>query len=86
MADYHLRVKPGTDAWCISAMIATIIQEGLQNDDFIKNHTEGYAQVKPISKISLFRNMQKFARSMKTSFARPRGVLQRRRQPPSLKT
>lgn len=46
MADYHLRVKPGTDAWCISAMIATIIQEGLQNDDFIEHHTDGYNEIK----------------------------------------
>jgi len=46
MADYHLRLKPGTDAWCLSAMIATIVQEDLFDKDFIGNHVEGFAEIK----------------------------------------
>lgn len=42
LADTHLAVKPGSDAWCLSAMIATIIQEGLEDNDFIEQHTEGF--------------------------------------------
>lgn len=46
MADYHLRVKPGTDAWALSAMVATVIQEGLYNKAFIENHTKGFDEIK----------------------------------------
>ena len=46
MADYHLRLKPGTDAWCLSAMIATIIQEGLYDKDFITSHVDGFEPIK----------------------------------------
>ncbi len=45
-ADYHLRVKPGTDAWCISAMIAVIIQEGLEDSAFIEEHTVGFDSIR----------------------------------------
>ena len=29
LADFHLRVRPGTDAWCLAAMGAVLVQEGL---------------------------------------------------------
>jgi anaerobic selenocysteine-containing dehydrogenase len=41
MADIHLQVKPGTDAWCIAALGATLVQEDLVDHDFIDNHTTG---------------------------------------------
>ncbi|MEL7030190.1 MAG: molybdopterin-dependent oxidoreductase, partial [Pseudomonadota bacterium] len=46
MADVHLRLKPGTDAWCISAMIATVLQEGLADTAFIANHTTGFEEIR----------------------------------------
>lgn len=45
MADYHLAVKPGTDAWCLSAMIAVIVQEGLTAHDWLAEHATGLAPV-----------------------------------------
>lgn len=45
MADYHLAVKPGTDAWCLSAMAATLVQENLVPLDWHTEHTTGYEQV-----------------------------------------
>lgn len=45
MADYHLAVKPGTDAWCLSAMIAVIVQEGLIASDWLTEHATGLAPV-----------------------------------------
>ena len=36
MADFHLRVKPGTDAWCLAALAGTIVQEGLLDEDFLR--------------------------------------------------
>ena len=47
MADFHLRVKPGTDAWCLSAMIATIVQENLTDVAFIAAHTRGFEAIRP---------------------------------------
>ncbi len=45
MADYHLAVKPGTDAWCLCAMIAVIVQEGLIASDWLAEHATGLAPV-----------------------------------------
>ena len=41
MADFHLRVRPGTDAWCIAALAATLVQEDLMDDDFLADHVKG---------------------------------------------
>lgn len=47
MADYHLQVRPGTDAWCLAALAAILVQEGLVAKDWIAAHTTGYEQVEP---------------------------------------
>lgn len=46
ISDFHLQVKPGTDAWALSAMIAIIIQEDLIDEEFITNHTEGFEEIR----------------------------------------
>ncbi|MFV1872603.1 MAG: molybdopterin-dependent oxidoreductase [Oleiphilus sp.] len=46
MADIHLAVKPGQDAFLLSAMIAVILQEGLEDKDFIARHTHGFETLK----------------------------------------
>ncbi len=45
MADVHLQVRPGTDAWCLAAMLAVITQEDLVDHAFLDAHTTGAAQV-----------------------------------------
>lgn len=40
-ADFHLAVKPGRDAWCLSAMIAHVIQLELVPEDWHAEHTKG---------------------------------------------
>ena len=40
MADYHLRVRPGTDAFCLAAILGTLVQEDLIDHDFIRDRTE----------------------------------------------
>lgn len=47
MADYHMQVKPGTDAWAISAIIAVIIQEGMEDKRFIEEYTVGFDEIRP---------------------------------------
>lgn len=46
LADYHLAVKPGRDAWALSAMIAYVLQEDLIPHDWHTEHTHGYEQVR----------------------------------------
>ena len=41
MADIHLRVRPGTDAWCLAAMAAVLVQENLCNEAFLAAHVNG---------------------------------------------
>ncbi len=40
MADYHLRVRPGTDAFCLAAILGVLVQEDLINQDFIRGRTQ----------------------------------------------
>ncbi len=41
LADFHLRARPGTDAWCLAALLGTIVQEGLLDSDFLSEHAHG---------------------------------------------
>jgi len=41
-ADLYLRQRPGTDVAWINGMMNIIISQGWQDDDFIKNRTEGF--------------------------------------------
>jgi anaerobic selenocysteine-containing dehydrogenase len=48
MADFHLATRPGTDAWCLAALAAIIVQEGLVASEWIATHADGYEQVEPV--------------------------------------
>jgi anaerobic selenocysteine-containing dehydrogenase len=41
LADFHLRVRPGTDAWCLAAMVGVMVQEDLVGHAFIAKHVSG---------------------------------------------
>lgn len=45
-AAYFLQFKPDTDVALLNAMMHTIIHESLANQDFIKNRTSGYEELK----------------------------------------
>lgn len=40
MADYHLHLRPGTDAFCLAAILGVLVQEDLINPDFIRERTQ----------------------------------------------
>lgn len=44
-ADLHLPVRPGTDAYLLAAVIAMILRRGGQDDAFLAERTEGFAEV-----------------------------------------
>jgi len=46
-ADIHLAIRPGTDALLTRAMIAIILQEGWQNQDYIDRHVNGFELIRP---------------------------------------
>ena len=41
LADFHLRVRPGTDAWCLAAMVGVLVQEDLVDRGFLAAHVSG---------------------------------------------
>lgn len=41
MSDFHLRVRPGTDAWCLAALAAVLVQENLCDETFLAEHVRG---------------------------------------------
>lgn len=45
-ADYAVQFAPDTDVALLNAMIYTIIEEGLTDEQFIKTRTEGFAAIK----------------------------------------
>lgn len=45
VADIHLQLKPGTDAFLLSAMLAIIVREGLHDRDFLAQHCAGFDAV-----------------------------------------
>ncbi|HEX7931819.1 MAG TPA: formate dehydrogenase subunit alpha [Paraburkholderia sp.] len=45
-ADRHLAFKPGSDVALLNAMLYTIITEGLTDDQYIAEHTEGFDELK----------------------------------------
>jgi anaerobic selenocysteine-containing dehydrogenase len=48
MADFHLRVRPGTDAWCLAAMAAVLVQEELCDEEFLTRHVSGVDAVRQL--------------------------------------
>lgn len=48
LADVHLRLRPGTDALLLRAMIALVLAEGWADRAYLEHHTTGFAQVAPL--------------------------------------
>ena len=46
-ADYHLAVKPGTDAWLMGAMVGLLVQEGWVDQEWMAQHTSGFEDILP---------------------------------------
>lgn len=47
LADVHLAVRPGTDAWCLAALLGILAQEGLLAREWLEAHTSGLEQLLP---------------------------------------
>jgi anaerobic selenocysteine-containing dehydrogenase len=47
VADLHLAIRPGTDALLIKAMIAIILSQGWENQQYLAQNTQGWQTVQP---------------------------------------
>ena len=45
LADFHLPVRPGRDAWLLAALAAILVQEGLINSSWLDEHAVGVDDV-----------------------------------------
>ena len=48
LAKRHLQLRPGTDVWLLNAMMHTILEEGLQNEEYIRDVTDDFEAVREI--------------------------------------
>ncbi|MEQ9501849.1 MAG: molybdopterin-dependent oxidoreductase [Deltaproteobacteria bacterium] len=46
LADIHVQVRPGTDAWFMSALVAVLFEEDLVDGDFCDSNTAGLEDVR----------------------------------------
>lgn len=46
-ADEFLQVRPGADAYFMLAVLGAVVQEGLENKDFLERRTSGWDALKP---------------------------------------
>ncbi|MBL8679355.1 MAG: molybdopterin oxidoreductase family protein [Myxococcales bacterium] len=44
-ADIHLAIAPGTDAWCLAALVAIVVQEKLVRREWLGDHATGLAEI-----------------------------------------
>jgi len=48
VANLHLQLRPGTDAFLLSAILALILRRGGQDAEFLRSHTLGFDQVRDV--------------------------------------
>jgi len=48
LAKRHLQLRPGTDVWLLNAMMNTILSEGLQNEEYIRDYTDDFDAVREV--------------------------------------
>ena len=48
LADFHLRARPGTDAWCLASLAAVLVQEQLCDEAFLADHVNGADVVREV--------------------------------------
>ena len=48
LAKRHLQLRPGTDVWLLNAIMHVILEEGLQDEEFIREHTEDFDVVREV--------------------------------------
>ena len=50
LATRHLQLRPGSDVWLLNAIMHVIVEEGLEDADYIREHTEDFEAVREVVK------------------------------------
>jgi formate dehydrogenase alpha subunit len=48
LAKRHLQLRPGSDVWLVNAMMHVILEEGLENEEYIREHTEDFEALREV--------------------------------------
>ncbi len=48
LAEHHLALRPGTDAWCLAALAAVLVQEDLCDRAWLAEHVNGVEEVEAV--------------------------------------
>src|ERR687897_873179 len=48
LADFHLAVRPGSDAWCLAALASVLVQEDLLDRHWLAEHASGLECLEPV--------------------------------------
>ena len=48
LAKRHLQLRPGSDVWLLNAIMHVILDEGMQDDDYIAAHCEDFESVREV--------------------------------------
>jgi predicted molibdopterin-dependent oxidoreductase YjgC len=48
LAKRHLQLRPGSDVWLLNAIMHVILDEGLQDEEYIREHTEDFDAVREV--------------------------------------
>jgi predicted molibdopterin-dependent oxidoreductase YjgC len=48
LAKRHLQLKPGTDVWLLNAMLHVILDERLEDGEYVAEHTEGIEELRTV--------------------------------------
>src|SRR5436190_8648774 len=48
LAKRHLQLRPGTDVWLLNAMMHVILEEGLEDREYIEQYTEDFDAVREV--------------------------------------
>ena len=48
IATRHLQLRPGTDVWLLNALLHVILEEGLQDDEYIRANTVDFESVREV--------------------------------------
>ena len=48
IATRHLQLRPGTDVWLLNALMHVILEEGLEDEEYIRAHTVDFDAVREV--------------------------------------
>lgn len=48
LADLHIQLRPGTDAWLLAAIVAVLLEEELTDNVFLGAHTLGFTEIRGV--------------------------------------